>query len=72
MIGTKKQKGFTLIEVLVSISVLLVISGVAVSIFLSVVMGQRTILANQDLSGQLSYSLEYMSKALRMASKDQI
>lgn len=72
IIGTKIKQclGFTLIEALVSISVLLIISGVAVSIFISVLSGQKNVLAGQEISGQLSYSLEYMSRALRMAGKD--
>ena len=66
----KNKSGFTLIEILVSISILLLISGAAISIFVSVVMGQRAILAGQEISSQMSYTLEYISKALRMAGRD--
>src|SRR3989339_453028 len=66
----KYQKGFTLIELLVSMSVLLVISGISASLFVSAILEQRRILAKQGLYGQLSYALEYMSKAMRMAGRD--
>jgi prepilin-type N-terminal cleavage/methylation domain-containing protein len=66
----KYQKGFTLIEMMVSVSILLIISGISVSIFVSVILGQRKILANQELYNQLSYALEYMSKSMRMAGKE--
>jgi prepilin-type N-terminal cleavage/methylation domain-containing protein len=66
----KYKKGFTIIELLVSISILLLVSGAVVTIFISVISGQKSILSGQELSGQLSYALEYMSKALRMAGKD--
>lgn len=70
IIGTKHEKGFTLIELLVSMSVLLVVSSVAVSLFISAVNEQKRILAKGELSGQLNYALEYMSKGLRMAKRD--
>jgi len=64
------QKGFTLIEMIVSISILLLVSGVAVSLFLSSVIEQRRIIAKDDLTASLGFALEYMSKGLRMATKD--
>jgi prepilin-type N-terminal cleavage/methylation domain-containing protein len=69
MIGTNK-KGFTLIELIVAIALLLAILGTAIGIFVSIVQHQRIILAEQELLNQVSYVLEYMSKALRMAGKD--
>ena len=64
------QKGFTLIEMIVSISILLLVSGIAVSLFLSSVIEQRRIIEKDDLTARLGFALEYMSKGLRMATKD--
>lgn len=66
----KKERGFTLIEVIVVLAVFLLIIGVAISIFISIVQEQRRILAQQEILNQVSYVEEYMSKALRMASRD--
>ncbi|TSC54175.1 MAG: hypothetical protein LiPW30_745 [Parcubacteria group bacterium LiPW_30] len=66
----KKAKGFTLIELIIVIAVLLFVVGTAIGIFISIVQHQRIILAEQELLNQVSYVLEHMSKALRMAGKD--
>ena len=65
-----KNRGFTLIEIIVSMAVFLLVAGMAVSIFISIVTQQRRILSEQQLINQTSYVLEYMSKALRMAGID--
>lgn len=62
-----KINGFTLIEMVVAVAVFLIISGVAVGMFLSVIQRQREVLAEQELLNQISYAQEYMSRALRMA-----
>ena len=62
-----KKKGFTLIEMVVSIAVFLLISGVSVGIFLSIIQRQKEVLSEQELLNQISYVEEYMSRALRMA-----
>lgn len=62
-----KQKGFTLIEVIVVMAVFLFVIGAAIIIFISIVQQQKRVLAEQQLLNQLSYAKEYMSKALRMA-----
>ena len=65
-----KQKGFTLIELIVVMAVFLVIIGAALGIFISIVQNQKRILARQELLNQASYFLEQMSKGMRMAAKD--
>ena len=84
MIGTNKMQklkiknqkslfnnaGFTLVELIVVIVVLLFVVGIAVSIFVSITRYQRIILSEQELLNQSSFVLERMSKALRMAGKD--
>lgn len=72
MIGIKKNKGFTLIELIVVMAVFLIIIATAVGIFISIVQHQRRIMSEQELLNQISYVVEYMSKALRMAKKDEI
>ena len=67
MIGTK---GFTLIEVIVSMAIFLLIIGVGVGIFLSIVQHQRGLLSDQGIFNQISYAQEHMSKAIRMAKAD--
>lgn len=51
-------------------AVFLFVIGSVISIFISVVQHQKEILFQQELLNQVSYALEYMSKALRMALKD--
>jgi len=63
------QKGFTLVEMLVAIFVFSVIIGAISGLFISGISGQRNALASQRLLDQASYTLEYMSRALRMAKK---
>ncbi len=64
------NKGFTLVELIVVMAVFLLIVGTAMGIFISIVKQQKRILAEQELLNQASYVVEYMSKAMRMARKD--
>lgn len=66
----KNLKGFTLVELIVAMGVFLVVIGVAITIFISIIQNQRKVLAEQELLNQISYVEEYMSKALRMAKRD--
>jgi prepilin-type N-terminal cleavage/methylation domain-containing protein len=65
---TNKQKGFTIIELIVVMAVFLFIVGAALSIFISIIQRQKEVLAEQQILNQVSYVEEYMSKALRMAA----
>ncbi|MDP3882583.1 MAG: type II secretion system protein [Candidatus Staskawiczbacteria bacterium] len=67
---SNSEKGFTIIELIVSTTVFLLVVGIAVAIFISIVQHQRGVLADQELLNQISYVEEYMSKALRMAKTD--
>lgn len=62
-----KNKGFTIIELVVVIAVFLFIIGAALSIFIYIFKHQRRVLKEQQLVNQISYVQEYMSKALRAA-----
>jgi prepilin-type N-terminal cleavage/methylation domain-containing protein len=65
-----RNRGFTLVEIMVSMAIFSLVMSVAVGVFTISVKSQRRILAQQELLNQTSYVLEYMSRALRMAKKD--
>lgn len=65
-----KNKGFTLIELVVSMAIFLLLITVGIVIFLSIVQNQKSVLYQQKVLNQVSYVLERMSKALRMAKLD--
>ena len=64
------KKGFTLVEVLVSITIFTVISVGLVNIMVVAVWNQKRILQNQKLLDEASYALEYMTKSVTMAKID--
>ncbi|MDD5145537.1 MAG: type II secretion system protein [Candidatus Pacebacteria bacterium] len=65
-----KNKGFTLVEMMVAITIFSVIVGAAIGVFVSSMKSQRKVLAEQEILDQTSYALEYISRAIRMAKKD--
>lgn len=65
-----KNKGFTLIELMVSITLFAIIVGIIGSIFLTSLQGQRKAISFQGIFDQTSYLMEYMSRSLRMARRD--
>jgi prepilin-type N-terminal cleavage/methylation domain-containing protein len=71
VLKNKNQKGFTLIELIVVMAIFLFVIGTAIGIFISMVQNQKKVLAEQQFLNQISYVEEYMSKALRMAGKDE-
>ncbi len=64
------KNAYTLIEVITTITIFLLISGSITGLFLSSIAAQRRALASQMIFDNMSYALEYMSRALRMAKKD--
>lgn len=69
MIGDK-NKGFTLIELMVSTAVFVLIFSSVSGLFVASLRAQRRSIAYQQLLDQMSYLAEYMSRAVRMARKD--
>lgn len=69
---THMKQGYTLIEVLTTITIFLLISGAIFGLFTSSLVAQRKALASQKIFDNVSYVIEYMSRALRMALKDDI
>lgn len=65
-----KNKGFTLIEMLVTIGIFSLIIGTTIGLFASAIRIQRYNLTYQQILDQTSYVMEYMNRAIRMAQKD--
>lgn len=74
MIGANKKlqtkKGFSLIEVLVSVSLFVIIILSATEIFRLVIQGQRDAIASQNVQESLKYFFEVIGKEMRMAKKN--
>ena len=68
--GNKKNKAFTLIELIVSVGIFILVVASSSGLFVSSLRLQRKSIANQQLLDQTSYLVEYMSRAIRMARKD--
>lgn len=64
------HQGFTLVEMLVVCLIFSIIVGAATGVFVSAIRVQRYNLTYQELLSQTSYALEYMSRAIRMAQKN--
>ena len=73
MINNKPSiKGFTLMEVLIVSGIFSILIVVMASIFVSALRIENKIFATKKALSQMSYSVEYMTRALRMAEKDTI
>jgi len=71
MIGDNNmRKGFTLIELIVSMTIFLIVMVSVIELFGSGIKAQKKSLALQTLSDSASYTIEYMSRTIRMAKKD--
>lgn len=66
----KKNKGFTLIEMMVAVAIFTALVAAGSSVFVASIKSQRQSLATQEVLDQTSYLVEHMSRALRMAKKD--
>lgn len=65
----KHQRGFTFIEILVSVTLFSVTIISATGIFKSVSEAQHSALASQNIQESVRYSIEVISKEMRMAIK---
>jgi len=65
-----QSDGFTLIEILIAMAIFSIVASLAIGIFTMAMKSQRKVLAQQELLDQASYVMEYMSRAIRMAKKD--
>ena len=64
------NKSYTLIEVLVAVSIFTMIIAAPTGFLVGSLKGQQKALASQKLLDNTSYTLEYISRALRMAKKE--
>lgn len=62
--------GFTLVEVLVATFIFSLIIATTAGVFVSGLRAQDLSLERNQLLDQMSYTMEYLSRALRMAKKD--
>lgn len=67
-----KNKGFTLVEVLTAVTIFSLIMAALFGFLSQTVKSQRETLVAQETVDNASYVLEYMSRALRMAKKDDV
>ncbi len=67
-----RNKAFTVIELLVAFMIFSLVIGSSISAFLLIVRHQRKVLLKQEIINQTSYATEFMSRALRMAKKDDL
>jgi len=66
----KNRKGFSLVEMLVSISVFAIIMSIVSAFFISSLKTQKIVFMRQELLSETSYAMEYISRSIRMATKD--
>jgi len=65
-----QNKAFTIIEMMVVVAIFTLTVSIGTGLFVSSLRSQRQSLATQEVLGQTSYLIEYMSRALRLAKKD--
>lgn len=65
-----KNKGFTLVETLVTMLIFTLVLETAIAILVSAIRLQKYNLAYFKITDQTSYALEYMSRQVRMAQRD--
>lgn len=64
------QRGVSLIELIVVLTILILIIGTTTSIFISMISSQGRALKEQELFSQISYATESISRQLSFAVKD--
>jgi len=61
------KKAFTLIEVLVAVSIFIVVITVALTLFVSGINGQRKVIALQDVQDNARFLMGFIIKEIRMS-----
>ncbi len=64
------QNGFSLIELIVVLTITTLVIGTTTSIFVSMISNQNKILKEQELFSQISYAVENISRSLGGALRD--
>lgn len=65
-----ENKGLTLVELLISVSIFGILAVVLIGIFVAAINAQASVLQNQEIIGQAGYVLEYMDRSIRMSLRD--
>ena len=66
------NKSYTLIEILMAVSIFTIVIAAPAGFLVGSLKGQQKALASQKLLDNTSYTLEYISRAIRMTKKDTI
>lgn len=69
-IKNPKNRGFSLVEILVAVLIFSIITSALLGVFASAIRGQRHSLAYNQMLDQMSFTMENMSRMLRMARKE--
>ncbi len=69
--GIKNKAGFSLIEILVSMSIFVILMVTSLQIFDAVLKGQRRAAATSNLQESVKYFFEVIAKEIRMAQASQ-
>ncbi len=64
------RKGFSIVEILVVSFLLLIVSVGTISSFSSIIRTQRYLLRTQELIEEGAYSMDYITRALKMAKRE--
>lgn len=68
--NASRNAGFSLVELLVVLAIFVIIIMTAGALFISIIDRQRNILADQEMTSQASFAVEYMSRSLRNIAED--
>lgn len=66
----KKQKGLSLVEVLVSFAIFGILAAALMSIFTATVNTQTIVLQHQAIMNEANFAIDYMGRAIRLARVD--
>lgn len=66
------EKGISLVELVVAVSVFSIMVTAASGIFINALKAQKTIVAKQNVADNLRYVMEFMVKEMRMAQTDTV
>lgn len=63
----KNQKGISLVELVVAVSIFSLVMLAATGIFINAMKAQKAIIAKQNVAENMRYMMEFMAKEIRMA-----
>lgn len=64
----KKNKGYTMIELLVALSIFVIVVVVVLGLFSTAIKGQRKVISQQNVQENARFLLEFMAKEIRMST----